>query len=344
MDSRRTTGVRRSRRHAFTLVELLVVIGIIAVLIAILLPTLNAARRSAQSVKCLASLREIGNGYAMYAAQYKGYWPCAVHNFDCVVPAPSGAAGAYSYPYPQGTPWFPLPSGRQLRWHDRILPFISSIKDIDDYRDIPQRLPADVIRSISVLWGCPSYRYSQENVDGGNAVDDQMRTGYEMNRYPLYPFFHPNTNADGVYIQGTTPPYTGGPTTNQAGRYFRAIEWSKASDRLLIADGLGHFIQMSPVVRSNPTAPNLFTPSSINWWPFPDASGASTVAPPANWDNYVHFWVDGARHAPPNATKQATWNRPYMNALFCDGHAQPVSVRQAWQAIVNPGGNNAPVW
>jgi len=65
-------GAPRCHRRAFTLVELLVVIGIIALLISILLPTLNRARESANAVKCGANLQQFGQAINIYAAENKG--------------------------------------------------------------------------------------------------------------------------------------------------------------------------------------------------------------------------------------------------------------------------------
>lgn len=64
---------RHSFRSAFTLVELLVVIGVIGVLVAILLPALAGARRSAQATQCASNLRQLGQGWMLYASDAGGF-------------------------------------------------------------------------------------------------------------------------------------------------------------------------------------------------------------------------------------------------------------------------------
>lgn len=69
-------GFRQRVRDAFTLVELLVVMGIIAILIAVLLPALHAAQASARAISCASTLRQLGTLVQMYVSDSKGYMPC----------------------------------------------------------------------------------------------------------------------------------------------------------------------------------------------------------------------------------------------------------------------------
>jgi len=73
--------IPRKRSTAFTLVELLVVIGIIALLISMLLPALQKARDQANKVKCLSNLKQIGNAALLYAHDNKGEYPVRLFTY-----------------------------------------------------------------------------------------------------------------------------------------------------------------------------------------------------------------------------------------------------------------------
>ncbi len=93
------SGSRR-RMNGFTLVELLVVIGIIALLIGILLPSLNKARQSATTVKSLSNLRQLATGLELYRNEYRGVYPVAA--------------------------WPKVTGERRMRWADFIFPMVKN--------------------------------------------------------------------------------------------------------------------------------------------------------------------------------------------------------------------------
>lgn len=90
----------RKQSHAFTLVELLVVIGIISVLIGILLPSLNRARQAANLVDCQARLRQMGQALQIYTTTHKGMLPW----------------GAIQHTAPWTDNTLPNPSNQQEYW------------------------------------------------------------------------------------------------------------------------------------------------------------------------------------------------------------------------------------
>lgn len=92
-------GVVVRQGGGFTLVELLVVIGLIAVLIALLMPALTKARRQAEKVTCQSNLRQVGQALLMYAQNWKGWmYPPGLH---------SGKAPANCWPVVVFNKWNP---------------------------------------------------------------------------------------------------------------------------------------------------------------------------------------------------------------------------------------------
>jgi prepilin-type N-terminal cleavage/methylation domain-containing protein len=160
--------------RGFTLVELLVVIGIIALLIAILLPTLSSARRQSNTVKCLSNLRQIGAAFALYGVEYKGVWPVAVHS-----------AGDTRYHMAE-----------EHRWPDMIAPFVHTTQQFK-YDNLEE------IRKNSVIWGCPEWTKT-EQYDASNFAD-RVRVGYGMQYYCTY--LEPDGEKVLAYITGSSGEY-----------------------------------------------------------------------------------------------------------------------------------------
>lgn len=201
--------INKQGRHGFTLVELLVVIGIIAVLISILLPALGAARRSANTTKCLAALKQIGMAFKLYEDETKGWWPIAVYN-------PGGSAP-------------------QQRWQDMISKYLQK-QTAQNYDDISQ------YRRSSVLWGCPEYTRAAEFDE--SVFAERVRNGYGMSYYVTTPL--PQTIASTTTATPGTLAYIDVPGAS-IGRWYRAVKWTAkpSAERGLIADSETHVIGAS---------------------------------------------------------------------------------------------------
>ena len=126
-------------RAAFTLVELLVVIGIIALLIALLMPALSAARSHAMTVRCAANLHDVGHAMQSYANDYGGRVPRGYY---------------YSPFYEQG----------YILWAEALSKYVGHPVEVSDMSWLRDSVMAEEFREIAV-YQCPVFPVDESALD-----------------------------------------------------------------------------------------------------------------------------------------------------------------------------------
>jgi prepilin-type N-terminal cleavage/methylation domain-containing protein/prepilin-type processing-associated H-X9-DG protein len=276
---------RLNRSKGFTLVELLVVIGIIALLISILLPSLNRARETANRVKCASNLRQIGQAILLYSNDNNGAYPETIFvGMPQLIPAISGLTQSTGAGYTD-----PFNSGASA--------------DPGTQNNVPQALFL-LLRTEDITSGvfiCPSSNATADVYGGGtNTALNQINfTNVQNNLSYSYADPYPDTNALGSGYkmkQGLDPtfavaadinPGTAGnggnsnvlaPNTSSSGQQMRqgnSNNHGQDGQNVLFGDGHVEF-DNNPFVGTD--RDNIYTRGGPTWGTAQDLVGSPYVA------------------------------------------------------------------
>ncbi|HYO10236.1 MAG TPA: type II secretion system protein, partial [Tepidisphaeraceae bacterium] len=258
--SRRRPLLRRPiapARRAFTLVELLVVIGIIAVLISVLLPVLGSARKSADKTKCLAALKQLGDAYKMYQGENRGAWPVAAHYYNEKGTERDKRYHDFIAKYIMGNQTVTKPGGQKVTSNEMNTNGTCSNTTLNtggstyathgEFGTDTDPIWIGTLRDRnSILWGCPMWNRVGH---AGTQFDYASNNGYTMNIFPAAP------NDVGTGASGIDPTKTAriiGPGSAAGsewkGNYFKMTAWRAPGERALLFDGVhngGYFSRKS---------------------------------------------------------------------------------------------------
>lgn len=233
------------RGRGFTLVELLVVIAIIAILIAILLPALQAVRRQAMMTKCATQMRELGNAMLLYANDNKGYLPS---------PRISTPWDVMGILYDKGATEVP---GKVVNENIKWWNFLGKYMTKGSYM---AQTATDINEMKASVFWCPSF----EGYTDGAAVNllggyNRNLPGYGMNWWLLNadePTSQLNSNGfpSGARQVERFSDYTGngsgsGPTQ---GSWYKLVQYRHPAERALLADARQWYLEAKRVPPGQP--------------------------------------------------------------------------------------------
>ena len=283
--------IMRRTSKAFTLVELLVVIGIIALLVGILLPVLGQVRKQANATKCATALREIGNAMQLYAMDNRGFLPC------------TGADGRRSVLQRR---WRQL---SQRRRGTSGSPFWRNMRR-KTRSARPRPTAGRPPTRKTILWGCPEW---QGYYTGTIGEYNRVQVGLGMNDYPTF--------AENSPAAGSFPPRSGeqlhpelatGNPQSQLGNWQKLITYGRnGSRRCLVADSQ-YWLSEAEAPPASGVLPGqkLFDPGPVTY----SLTGQTMI------DVYRHGKYPKVKVPGASGYYDTNGGKVAFNVLYCDGH------------------------
>ena len=301
---------RIGQRLAFTLVELLVVIGIIAVMISILLPTLGRARESARQAKCLNNMRQISVATVSFAGEHKSWMPGRAGSGITKFNSSGGIGGG-------GTP-ADAPSADWIAWLRRIDP-VTGVDSGDANRDqnitysglatylgsktkihtTPQQANS-IAMQLDDLYRCPSDNLQQRNKWQQDTTKPRYDYSYAMNDL----FMNPLQPAD-------VTDYTSVPAGMAKGQRNGFMFNGKISSIRRPSENILLICQDEQTIDDG-----VFKPNAAKW-----ANNAGDQVASRHENKFK-----GAKSSSSDPTKNVNARG---NVGFCDGHAEFLSRKES---------------